>query len=34
MKHKVKGRKCKRCGKIRVLTNQGLCYDCLDKERQ
>jgi len=22
-------KKCKNCGKVRVLTNQGLCHECL-----
>lgn len=26
---KWKLRKCKGCGKRRLLTNQGLCYECL-----
>jgi len=30
----VREKECKRCGKKAVLTNQGLCYDCLDIDRQ
>jgi len=25
--------RCKKCGKKTIVTNQGLCYDCLDVER-
>ena len=31
---KIVLRKCRKCEKKAVLTNQGLCYDCLDIDRQ